>query len=242
MTPIELIRQSLLKTGITLSETIYAEDVLQAFTHLNMMIAQWNRKRFLLYSLIDVRFDCTGQQFYTIGPGQDIDTARPDKIESAQVELLNNSAGPTGNITWALQVLQSREDYSNMISMKELGSIPVMVWYDSQFPYGKIYPWPVPQGGGLYAIHLQLKNQLTQFDDLTTDINLPPEYLDCLMWNLAARIAMTPNPIVIAEAAKSLNTLRGANSQLSHLKMPFGMPGMGNGAYPYHGVKNSGYF
>jgi hypothetical protein len=96
-----------------------AEDANDALTLLNAMLAQWQRKRWLVYSLDDVSFPATGQPSYTVGVGQNINIQRPDRIEAAFVRLVN---GPQ-SVDYPLDLLSSREDY-NDIALKSLETFP----------------------------------------------------------------------------------------------------------------------
>jgi hypothetical protein len=55
-------------------------------------------------------------------------------------------------------------------------------------------------------------------------MNLPPEYQEALMWNLAARLrpmyGMPPEPTIITQALRSLNVIRNANAQIPRLMLP----------------------
>ena len=59
------------------------------------------------------------------------------------------------------------------------------------------------------------------------DINLPPEYEEALMYNLAGRLypmyGMPPDQTIIKLAAASLATVRMANTQIGRLYMPAGL-------------------
>jgi hypothetical protein len=65
---------------------------------------------------------------------------------------------------------------------------------------------------------------LTSFTDLGADINLPPEYQEALVWNLAGRLRalyqLPPDPIVISLAKAALGTVRAANTQVERLQIP----------------------
>lgn len=235
-TALDLIRTSMLSCGIlALSQTLYAEDVYLAFDLLNAMLAEWNRKRWLVYHLVDVAKVANGQQGYSIGPGQDFDVARPDSIAAAYVRLLGNQ---TGTVDFPMDVLTSREDYS-AITLKQLQSIPVAVWYDADYPTGTIYPYPVPTAGQ-YEVHLIVKETLTQFTNLSTAISLPPVYQDALIYSLGARLRpvyrLPPDPTVTALAVTGLNTVRGSNAQVPRLAIPSAFAAGGAGRWPYHGV------
>lgn len=212
----------LIDSGVLgVGQVAQAEDIQNALRRVNMMIAQWNRKRWLIYSLTDVSVTSTGAQSYGIGPGQPFNTPRPDRIEDGCfLRQLNTS--PNMQIDYTLQVLSSREDYDR-IRLKTMGTWPSIIFYDSNWPTGLIYAWPVPQASQ-FEIHLLVKNQLTQFVNLTDTINLPPEYEAALSYNLQVRLRvayrMPPDGVMVELAKDALNVIRGANVQVPSLKMP----------------------
>jgi len=220
-TPADLIALALLDAGIVgQGQTASAEDTNNAFKRLNYMVSQWARKRWLVYHLIDVSFTSTGAQSYTVGPGMNCDTTRPDRIEAAFLRQLLPAM--TNQIDYPLVVLQSREDY-NQIALKTMGTWPSVVFYDSGWPTGTLYVWPVP-AASQFAIHLSLKQPLNQFANLADDLNLPPEYEGAILHNLIVRLRsayqMRPDPVQTGLAKDALNVLRGANTQIPTLRMP----------------------
>jgi len=222
-TPADLITLALKKAGVLgLGQTPNAEDTNDSFDELNMMLAQWNRKRWLVYHLIDVAKLSTGAMTYTVGPGMDFDTPRPDKIQSAYIVQQNVGVNPP---SFPLEIIESREDYSR-ITLKNLTAFPNYLFYDSAYPIGVLYPWPIIQQS-LYELHIVVKSQLSQFDYLSDQIVLPPEYKAAIVWNLAARLRpnyqMPMDPTVVGLAKDALNTIRSANTQISTLRMPAGL-------------------
>ena len=84
-----------------------SKDVADAFSLLVMMLGQWQRKRWLVWHEEDVALVSTGADFYTVGPGEDFDVARPDKIHAAKVILgpgFGGSALPTTAVPAGLAV------------------------------------------------------------------------------------------------------------------------------------------
>lgn len=220
-TPADIVALALVHAGVVgQGQTAGSEDTNNAFALLNMMLSQWSRKRWLVYHLIDVSFTTTGAQSYTVGPGGNFDTPRPDRIEAAFLRQLLPSMA--NQIDYPLTVLQSREDY-NQIALKTMGTWPSLVFYDSAYPVGYLYVWPVP-AASQFAVHLSLKQTLDQFTSLAQDIILPPEYVPALFYNLAGRLrpayGMGPDPTITALAKDALNVLRGANTQIPTLRMP----------------------
>jgi hypothetical protein len=226
-----------------------SKDVSDAFALLVMMLHQWQRKRWLIWNEQEVSVVSTGANWYTIGPGQNIDVARPDKVHAAWVRLAPfvynvpsdtplpealpfrlgaNPATATHNpVDIPLAIIESKEDWSG-IAIKDLKSIPAAVFYDSSFPVGRVYFWPVPPNA-TYEMHLVIKASLPVYQGLDDDLGLPPEYLDAVVNNLAVRIATASggqvSPLLLAEARASLNTIRMANSQIPLLSMPAALSG-----------------
>jgi len=227
-----ILTQALKDCGaLGVGQTPLAEDINDAFTKLNWMIAQWNRKRFFIYHLVDLAVTSTGANIYTIGPGGNIDVAvRPDKLEAAFVRQLVQSQ--PNQVDYPLRLIQSFEDYSR-IALKELKSFPNAVFYDPKYPLGELHAYPVMQAG-LYALHVVVKAILPKFTSLYDEIILPDEYYAALHLNMTVRLGPTykfpSDPTVVALAKDALNVLRGANTAIASLVMPAGLirPGIYN--------------
>lgn len=220
-TPLVIITQALKKAGVLgVGQTPNAEDTNDAFLDLNDMIAQWARKRWLMWHLIDVDKVSTGALSYTVGPGGDFNTPRPDRLEAAFFRQLVNSQ--PNQIDYPLEIIEARETYNN-IALKSLATFPYAIFYDAAYPMGVIYPWPVPQPN-IYEIHLTLKDTLAGFTTLNQTVVMPPEYTAALKFNLALRLrqsyALPVDQVLVALAKESLNVIRGANTQIATLNMP----------------------
>jgi hypothetical protein len=219
-TALDLITGAMDDAGIIgVGQTPLAEDTNKALSRLNAMIAQWSRRRWLVYHLIDIVFTGTGALSYSIGPGGDISVNRPDRIEAGYFRQL---AGlPGNNVDYPLAILQSREDY-NQIVLKTMASVPAYVFYDSDFPLGNIFIWPLPNS--TYEMHLSVKPALQSFPTLDTAFVLPPEYEECIRLNLAVRLRVAyqlgPDAGLIALAKVALNTIKNTNAQIPLLQMP----------------------
>lgn len=222
MTPYDICLMALKDAGaIGAGEVPEPTDINDAFVKLNWMLAQWQHKRFLVWHLIDIVVPTTGKKSYTIGPGGDIPLAvRPDKLQSAFVRQVVQSQ--PSEIDYPLNILESYEDYTR-IALKGLRSFPTEVFYDTGFPLGTIYIWPVPEAG-LYEGHLQVKELLNSFTSLSETMVMPPEYFPAMEYNLALRLApaygLQPNQVVVGLARDSLEVIRQANFQIANLRMP----------------------
>lgn len=220
-TPSDICTQALKKAGILgVGQSALAEDINDAFYDLNDMIAQWARKRWLMWHLLDVALVSTGAQSYTVGIGGNFNTPRPDRLEAAFFRQIQN--GQPNNIDYPLELIESREKY-NEIALKTLSTFPTSIFYDAAYPLGTVYPWPIPQAT-IYEIHLSLKDTLTQFPTLTQTINMPPEFIAAMKFNLAVRLRqayqLPLDMALVGLATDSLAVIRGANAQIPNLRMP----------------------
>lgn len=226
-TPNDIIQLALKHTGVVgVGQTALPEDTNDAFNLTNMMLSQWNRKRWLIWNLVTTSLVSTGAQSYTVGPGGDYDIPRPDRLESAFFRQNNITPNMPD---YVLEIIQSREDY-NRISLKNLTAFPQYIFYDAAFPIGAVYPWPLPQQN-IYSVHITTKNVIAQFTSLSQQISLPPEHFAAIFYNLCARLRpgyqLPPDQTIVAMAKESLNVIRGANTQIPRLQMPGGLVSRG---------------
>ena len=232
-TPSDIINLAL-KTAnvIGVGQTPLAQDTNDCFNQLNMMMAQWQRRRYMVYNLVTVGLQATGALTYSVGTGGDFNITRPVKLESAFFRMNKNTPLP---VDYPLEVLRAQEDY-NRISIKNLNAFPQYAYYNTGFPLGELYIWPVPNNQ--YEIFISVMVQLEAFQTINDQIVLPPEYLDALHWNLARRICVmyglqiTPELTGYAEA--SMRAIEEVNSQIPLLHMPVALRGK-SGAYNIYG-------
>jgi hypothetical protein len=218
-----LITSALLKAGIVgIDESIEQPILNEALNDANDMLSQWNHQRYLVYHLRNYAFVSTGAQTYTVGAGQNFDiNPRPDRIESAFLRQIIPSQGQ--QIDWPLSIIPARENYDQIV-LKTLGTFSWSIFYDSGWPIGTLYPWPIPQAS-IYEIHCTFKETLQRFGSLQDQLNLPPEYVAALKWNLAQwyreSYQMPESAMINKLARKTLNTIRLANVQVPELSMPY---------------------
>lgn len=182
---------------------------------MNFLISSWKRRRWLVYHLIDVSAPCDGSLYYTLGSGQTFDVPRTDQIEAAFVRQTNVSS-PNGQVDYPLQIIHSYEDYSQ-ITLKNMQAGPAWVaFYDSGFPVGKLYLWPLSPSG--WSLHVIIKAELDSVGNLTDEIVLPAEYEMALYYNAMqmtrAAFFLPADPMIDKMSKASLATIRAANVQI----------------------------
>lgn len=182
-----------------------------ALNTLYLLLRSWRAKNFMLYYVVSENFTLTaGTQSYTIGSGGDFDTVRPVRIEGAFIRDSNSSDIPLKQI--------GPDEYRN-IAYKTIGNdTPARFYYDPDFPLGVIYFFP-PGGGTFYVDSLK---QLSEPTAISSSVSFPPEYDNCIKWNLALHLAPeyaapgTHMPIIIELARDSLHDLISLNAALRH--------------------------
>jgi len=216
--------------------------------HLNMMLAQWQRREWLVPNLTDVFCMATGKSVYYVGPGGDIDMpVRPAKVMGAYARLLfNGGAAVDGDfsandfdpsdfvdnddglsaanpIDYPLTEIPSYQDYA-ALGLKGLKTWPSYYFYNPAFPLGEFRPWPIPAGGNTWQLHLIIAQPLPSNLKADTPLNLPPEYWDAVMWCLAARLAPSygqeASATVATFARASLSTIRTVSFRGPTLAVP----------------------
>jgi len=218
----DLIDFSLRVSGIVgVGQTPQDDDNNTALDWLRMIVAEWQKKRWLVYVQQEVSVPAsTGAQFYTIGLGCDFDVSRPDHIAAAYIRIIPGV--PPNLVDIPVEILQSREDYA-AISVKTLETIPSVVFYDSGWPTGRVYWWPVPPAN-MYGLYLTVKMPLPTYVALTDPLGVPPEYYPAMIWSLAVRLQLSyglpANPGHVAAMKEAMETLRMANTQIPQLAMP----------------------
>jgi hypothetical protein len=226
----DLIQFVLKASGILgVGQSASDDDTQTGLDFLRMIIAQWQRKRWLVFVEQTVGVaSSTGAQSYSIGPGGDFNCGRPDHIAAAYVRILN--ANNPNLVDIPLSVVEAMEDYSQ-ISLKNLATFPACVFYESGYPLGRLWFWPVPPAAQ-YGLYVVVKLPLPTYTALTDALDLPDEYIEALTWSLCVRMQMAyglqAKPDQVAAMQASLNTLRQANTQVPTLRVgaPNGAPGV----------------
>jgi hypothetical protein len=169
-TAVDLFTLALKDIGaVGIGQAISAEDTADALATLNMMLGQWAAERLSVYHLIDTAHQSTGAQSYTVGTGGDFNVARPIKINAAYARLMSSGAGSA--VDYRISMIDAREDYAR-ISLKTLSSFPEWAFYDSAYPLGNLFLYPVPNSS--YELHIVTMDVLPQFATAATVVNLPP--------------------------------------------------------------------
>jgi hypothetical protein len=223
-TALDLFTLALFDAGVVgTGQAATGQDIELCRQRFNYMLGEWNHNRWFVRHLQDLSVVSTGAQSYTVGPAGDINTPdAPDRLEAAFFRQLVQST--PNQIDYPCRVLQSREDY-NLIALKQLQSFPMNVFYDSDYPLGRVYFWPIAQPN-IYELHITVKAILSDIaaNAMNVALVLPKEYFSAIHWNLVVRLRagydLPPRPDFIGLAKNALNIMRKANTQIAALQMP----------------------
>lgn len=208
--------------AVGIGQAISAEDTADALATLNMMLGQWDAERLSVYHLVDTAHQANGSVSYTVGLGGDFNVTRPVKINAVYARLQSSGAGSA--VDYRITMIDAREDYSR-ISLKTLSSFPEYAFYDSAFPLGNLFLYPVPNSS--YELHIVTMETLPQLATAATVVNLPPPYMAALRYNLGIYLCpsyqLEPPPSLVRLAMNAKRVIKRMNTQIPSLTMPRGL-------------------
>jgi hypothetical protein len=221
-TAVDLITLALKDIGaLGIGQSISADDTADALATLNMMLGLWQGERLSVYHLVDTAIPSTGAQSYTVGTGGNFNIQRPIAINAAYARL---NAGSSTPIDYPVTIIDAREDYAR-IALKSLQSFPSYAYYDPAFPLGNLIFYPVPNN--TFQLHIVTMEALPQFSTPATVINLPPEYMAAIRYNLALYLApsyqIDPTRTLIGLAINAKRIVKRMNLAIQAMTMPRGL-------------------
>ena len=221
----EVVTEAAKKSGVLgLGQTLDGDDLVSMLLDFNDMVSQWNTKRFLIWHEVDIAFVSTATSPLTVGPGGNFNvTTAPTRIKAAyQRQLITTGL----NVDTPIEIIPSYEEFSRL-SLKQLQSFGLYGFYDSAYPTGNLWLYPIPQAS-IYEVHILLQDVIPVFTASTVSsvLSLPAYYIAGMKFNLARRIrqaygkGLRPDPELNQLARESLDTIKNANWQVPELVMP----------------------
>lgn len=210
---------------ISPNESLSAGRAKTARQALNMMLALWSTRGLVVPVITQEAFALVATQAsYTMGAGGDFDSTRPLAMAGAFVN--------DGSSDSPLDLIGAGE--YNAISDKTTSGVPDRLFFKTTFPLATLYFYPVPDAD--YAVTLDSQRLLIDYDNLTDDISISPEYYAAIKWNLAIELCpdyeREPPKTVVVLAERSLGaiiTLNAAN-RVEPVKLNLGLEGSGLGS------------
>ena len=120
-----------------------------------------------------------------------------------------------------------RDDYMR-IPQKNLTGQPIILYYSAQTTTGVVYMWPTPSlaNGQMMVTYLR---EINDVDNASDNFDFPQEWLECLTYNLAVRIApaygislasggMGGNSNLLTQAAQYLEELKAWDTSQPYIQ------------------------
>lgn len=174
--------------ALAAGETMSAADGAKALRTLNRMFDAWNAERAAVYCETFTRYTLTPNLApHTIGPSTAIPAPtwtaahRPVTLESASLVLDTSTPDVLTPI-----VVRGPEWWAAQSVPDLASSIPTDVYYEPDWPLGKLYFWPVPTVA--YEVELQTRVILADVA-LGDEFSMPPGYEEAVVLALAKRLA-----------------------------------------------------
>ncbi len=186
-----------------------SQQLIDGLQDLQNMLSSWSADGLAVPSFsTDELTLVSGQSVYTIGSGGDFDTVRPLWLISAFIRI-SNIDYPVHNM--------AKKIY-NRITAKDTEAQPSRMYYDPQYPLGKIkFNY---EADSAYAFHLISMKPLSEPSTLATAFSVPNEANLAMIFNLAVILSADNNvkllPQVFSIADSSLSILETINA-LEHL-------------------------
>ena len=198
-------------------EPIPPEDLSIALTCFQDMMAEWVNDQLMVPFTVLESFTLTaGVVSYTVGEtaGADLDTVRPEQIDSAFIR--------ENNIDYTVGIIG--ENAYNRIALKSVPwrFRPYQLWYNPTTPNGTIKVWPAPSSA--VELFFSSEKPFTEPSSRTANmfiaLGYPRNYHNIIVYNLAIELApeygKRPADSVIVKAEKGKGDLISLNAARRH--------------------------
>lgn len=200
----DIINGALRHLGVlSQGETPSPDESNDSLTALNNLVNSWSIERLAIYAIARAAYNLVGGTSpYTIGTagGANFNAARPVSIRAANV------ISATGGFYFALELITA-EEFAAIPERTAQAKIPTKLYYDNDYPLGKLYLWPIPSDAS--QLELFTWEPITSFATLADTFDLPPGYQRAIEYNLALDLApqfgkpLTPDLVNLASQAKT---------------------------------------
>lgn len=181
LTSRQVVSTALEVTGaLQIGETASAEDAALALKHLNLMLKTWS----------------TDPALFIRAEGSVTLVASTASYTASPVSLARRIVGArrrTSSIDTSLGEPMSRQEYLDTPNKSQTG-MPVSFYFDPQRSTRTLYVWPVPDAtiAASTTVRIDYHRVLEDSDSLDNDPDVPQEWLEAMIYGLAARLSVIP--------------------------------------------------
>lgn len=206
LTAVQIIEEARGKLGIHADEEpLEAIDLQKGLRALNMMLKGWQAEEIYISTFTEGALTLVqGDYDYVFGSGGTFTTV---PFEIMDMRITRNSRDMP-------MVEMGRQEYF-ALPQKDSQGYPTQWYYDRQRSGGTLYVWPAPDSA-LGTLKFTYRRVIMDMDDSTNNLDLPQEWYEAVVYNLAVRLM--PNnggagtaeaKLVIAEAARTYAVVKG---------------------------------
>lgn len=202
----EIITDALAELGIAADEEpLEAVDLERGLRALSRMLRAWQADGVMIWTYTEGTFiTVLDQAGYVFGSGGAFTTV-PFEILDLRINRGGNDL-PMNRL--------SREEYYALPNKANRG-YPTQFYYDRQRAGGTLYLWPAPDTG-LGTLKFTYRRMIMDLDSGANDFDVPPEWMEALVFGLAKRLvgaySMAGKPEaarVEQEAERSYSIVKG---------------------------------
>lgn len=204
LTGTEIVTEARRRLGIQpTEEALTAAELTEGLTALNLMLKTWAADGVMYWTMTEGSLSLVqGTQSYSFASGGDFTTVPFDMMD---VRITRDSTDlPMTEL--------SREEYFALPN-KTVQGYPTQWFYDRQRDTGTLYVWPTADAS-LGTLKFTYRRTLMDMDEGTNNIDLPQEWLEAIVYNLADRLSDTygiPVPSVSQKALAFYQVVRAFN-------------------------------
>jgi len=174
----EIITDALTELGVWAEEeSLEAADLERGLRALNRMLKAWQAEGVMIWTYAEGQLTTVLEQAsYEFGAGGDFTTV-PFEILDMRINRGGNDL-PMNRL--------SREDYYALPN-KTTSGYPTQFYYDRQRSSGMLYLWPTPDVS-LGTLKFTYRRTIMDVDSGANDFDVPPEWMEALVFGLAKRL------------------------------------------------------
>jgi hypothetical protein len=213
-----IVRGALLDLQVVSAEQpIDASMVQDGLDLLNAMLDSWSLEALTVYYTPATEIPWpAGTQALTWGPGGDIPSARPLKLQP-YAQYRDTATG----LELPLTVLDRQSAYAAFTLKRQASSTPQVLYYAPSMPLGTLYEWPIASEA--WTIVVYPWQPFGRFGHLDEDILFPPGYERAVRAGLslesAPQYGVQPSPMTVGIVGEAKANLKRLNAVVPILGM-----------------------
>lgn len=206
-----IVRGALMDLGVaSAEEPLTASQAEDALDLLNQLLDSWSLEQLIIYYTPPTSIPWpAGTQVRTWGPGGDIPTARPLKLQP----YAHYREAATG-LDLPLTVMDRQADYVALTLKAQTSSTLQALYYAPSMPLGQLFGWPVPTMEWLVIVFPW--QPFTRWTSLDSEVLFPAGYERALRAGLALESApqygVQPSALTAAILAEAKSNVKRVNA------------------------------